>query len=42
MDIGACGLHTVHNSLKEGIESSRWIVGKVKKAIWKLLNESPG
>ena len=42
MDIGTCGLHTVHNSLKEGIESSRWIVGKVKKAIWKLLNESPG
>ena len=34
-------LHTVHNSLKAGIKSSRWIVGKVMKTMWKLLNESP-
>ena len=41
IDIGTCRLHTVHNSLKAGIKSSRWIVGKVMKAMWKLLNESP-
>ena len=41
MDIGISGLHTVHNSLKAGIKSSRWILGKVMKAVWKLLNESP-
>ena len=40
-DIVTCGLHTVHNSLKAGIKSSWWIVGKVMKAMWKLLNESP-
>ena len=41
IDIGTCRLHTVHNSLKVGIKSSRWIVGKVMKAMWKLLNKSP-
>ena len=41
IDTGTCRLHTVHNSLKAGIKSSRWIVGKVMKAMWKLLNESP-
>ena len=41
IDIGTYGLHTVHNSLKAGIKSSRWIVGKVMKAMWKLLNEFP-
>ena len=41
INIGTCGLHTVHNSLKAGIKSSWWIVGKAMKAMWKLLNESP-
>ena len=35
MDIGTCSLHAVHNSLKAGIKSSRWTVGKVMKAMWK-------
>ena len=39
-DIGTCRMHTVHNNLKAGIKSFRWIVGKVMKAMWKLLNES--
>ena len=41
VDTGTCGLNTVHNSSKAGIKSSRWIVGKLMKAMWKLLNESP-
>ena len=32
-DIRTCGLHTVRSSLKAGIKSSWWIVGKVLKAI---------
>ena len=32
IDSGTCRLHTAHNSLKSGIKSSRWIVGKVMKA----------
>ena len=35
MDSGTCRLHAVHNSLKAGIKSSRWTVGKVMKAMWK-------
>ena len=35
MDIGTCRLRAVHNSLKAGIKSSRWTVGKVMKAMWK-------
>ena len=41
VDTGTCGLNTVHNSSKAGIKSSRWIVGKLMKAMWKLRNESP-
>ena len=40
MAIRTCRLHAVHNSVKAGIKSYWWIVGKVMKAMWKLLNES--
>ena len=40
-DIGTCGLHTVHGSLKNGIKSSNWNVGKILKAMSKLLEDSP-
>ena len=40
IDTGICGLHIVLNNLKAGIKSSRWIVGKVMKTMWTLLNES--
>ena len=40
IDTGICGLHIVHDNLKAGIKSSRQTVGKVMKAMWKLLNES--
>ena len=41
VDIGTCGLHTVHGSLKNGIKSSDWEIGKILKAVFKLLDESP-
>ena len=41
IDIGTCGLHTVRSSLKAGIKSSWWIVGKVQETILKLLNGFP-
>ena len=41
VDIGTCGLHTVHGSLKNGIKSSGWEIGKILKAVFKLLDESP-
>ena len=41
VDIGTCGLHTVHGSLKNRIKSSGWEIGKILKAVFKLLDESP-
>ena len=41
VDIGTCGLHTVHGSLKDGIKSSGWEIVKILKAVFKLLDESP-
>ena len=40
-DIGTCGLHTVHGSLKNGIKNSNWNIGKTLKAMTKLLDKSP-
>ena len=40
-DIGTCGLHTVHGSLKCGLKESNWNIGKILKAMAKLLDESP-
>lgn len=41
VDIGTCGLHTVHGSLKSGVKLSDWRIGKILKAMFKLLDESP-
>ena len=41
LNIGTCGLHTVHGSLKAGVESTDWTTGKILKSLWKLLDESP-
>ena len=35
-DIGTCGLHTVHGSLKNGIIHSNWNIGKTLKAMTKF------
>ena len=39
--IGACGLHTMHGSMKAGVENSNWNIGKIIRAAWKLLHEAP-
>ena len=41
VDLGTCGLHTVHGSSKNGIKCSGWNTGKLLKALFKLLDESP-
>ena len=38
---GTCGLHTVHGSMKAGIKKSDLNIGKILKAVWKLLDETP-
>ena len=41
VNIGTCGLHTIHGSMKAGAKKSRWNIGKTMKAMWKILDESP-
>ena len=41
LDIGTCGLHTVHGSMKAGEKATKWEVGKTLKAMAGLLHEYP-
>ena len=41
LDIGTCGLHNVHGSLKSGVKNSGWNIGKILKAIFFLLHDTP-
>ena len=41
VDLGTCGLHTVHGSMKNGIKCSGWNTRKLLKTLFKLLDESP-
>ena len=41
VDIGMCGLHTVHGSLKTGVKAANWTVGNVLKAMHYFLHDSP-
>ena len=41
VNIGTCGLHTIHGSMKAGVKKSGWNIGKTMKAMWKILDESP-
>ena len=38
IDIGTCGLHTTHNSMKHGKNSSGWKLNKLLQSIYKILN----
>ena len=40
LDIGTCGLHTVHGSMKAGVKNSGWNIGKILKAIFFLLHDT--
>ena len=40
IDIGTCGLHTVHRSLKIGLVSSGFKIEYILKWIWNLLKDT--
>ena len=42
LDIGTCGLHTLHGSFKTGIEKSEWEIKSFIKASFNILHDSPG
>ena len=41
VNIGTCGLHTMYGSMKSGVKKTGWSVGKIMKAMWKILVECP-
>ena len=41
VDIGTCGLHTLHNSMKHGEKASGWNVNKLLTSLYKIFDESP-
>ena len=41
INIGSCGLHTVHGTFETGIETTTWNLGKIMKALWQMFHNSP-
>ena len=41
LDIGTCGLHTLHGSFKTDIEKSEWEIKSLMKASFNMLHDSP-
>ena len=41
IDIGSCGLHTIHNAFKTGAESTGWGMKKILKGAYQMFHDSP-
>lgn len=41
LDIGTCGLHTMHNAFKNGIKASKWNIIEFLRAIYNLFKDVP-
>ena len=41
INIGTCGLHTIHNSKKHGENSSGWKLNNLLQSIYKIFEEAP-
>ena len=41
IDIGTCGLHIIHGSLKAGAKASGWELNNLLKSMWQFLHDSP-
>ena len=41
IDIGSCGLHTIHNAFKNGAESTDWALKKTLKGSYQIFHNSP-
>ena len=42
IDLGSCGLHTVHNAFKHGEKASDWQLKKLMSSMSKIYHEAPG
>ena len=41
LNIGTCGLHTVHNAFKHGAKASEWSIDQVLSSLYKIFDQSP-
>ena len=41
IDIGSCGLHTIHNAFKNGAENTDWALKKTLKGSYQIFHNSP-
>ena len=41
LNIGSCGLHTLHNGFKSGVEASKWEVDVFLRSLYTLFDDSP-
>ena len=41
INLGSCGLHSVHGSLQHGANETGWKVGQLLRAFWQLFHDSP-
>ena len=41
LNIGSCGLHTVHNCFKQGVESTSWEISQILQALYILFKDTP-
>ena len=41
LEVGTCGLHTVHGVLEHGRKASGWNIDKILSAIFKIIDQSP-
>ena len=41
VDIGSCGLHTIHGAFKAGVQSTNWMLKEVLISAYHILHDSP-
>ena len=41
MNIGSCGLHTVHGAFQTGTATTTWNLGKIRKTMWQIFHDCP-
>lgn len=41
VDLGSCGLHVVHGSLKSAVEATEWNILTILSSLWFLFKDSP-
>ena len=40
IDLGTCGLHVVHGSMKAGAKASEWELQKLLKSMWQFIHDA--